>query len=616
MDSMNNSLNSLKITCTIHNSEIGGVCDNLDCVSKNQIMCIKCVSDQNSCIRINKHKSISISEYITKYFTLDLKSFSQDKDFQNTVLFLSKPDQVISNYHTNMKHIRESICSTYENLLETIGNQFTEFKENFSKITLENEEKLKESLNVLNKLTNFSDLGNLDKNKLYEKILKSQPNYLTMNNTITQTKKTYNNIKLKSLTTNAEYIENVNTLGELITQSTNQLKDNLKNYADVQARIIEVNSNFSNYLKHELFKNSNTSCDIKRLNDLTLKKEFNVDSSVNSNFINKKFTVFQHSVEKDLIAYPLSNNTINLDYFDLSESCEKTTPFKPFFNLKSHASKIIDIIYYKMNTIENKEKDILITSSEDKSIKVWDITMLSKYLTNVNEYYKLNCVKTLLGHENRIQCLQIFFNPILSKHYLISLGYGDRYKVWDIDHCSLIKDLVDCYFNSDTFFNVFNCKQDLGNYMISYNHNGFTRLWNFDTGKIIAKKQINNNSSKISSALNYDEKYDKFLLIDEASNVYLIEILCDLKCSKLNGLKIVASSSSVIAKFLIPWEENIYFVANSSGMFWEIDKKIEDAGTSVKLNANNLSFAMKYRHHNYKNIIVTHSFDQKIRIFI
>ena len=152
--------------------------------------------------------------------------------------------------------------------------------------------------------------------------------------------------------------------------------------------------------------------------------------------------------------------------------------------------------------------------------------------------------------------------------------------------------------------------------MISYNHNGFTRLWNFDTGKIIAKKQINNNSSKISSALNYDEKYDKFLLIDEASNVYLIEILCDLKCSKLNGLKIVASSSSVIAKFLIPWEENIYFVANSSGMFWEIDKKIEDAGTSVKLNANNLSFAMKYRHHNYKNIIVTHSFDQKIRIFI
>ena len=80
---MDNKLNSIKAICSIHHSEIGGVCDNLDCLSKQQIRCIRCVSDEKSCIRTLKHKSIPLNEYLNKYFKMDLSKFSQDKNYQN-----------------------------------------------------------------------------------------------------------------------------------------------------------------------------------------------------------------------------------------------------------------------------------------------------------------------------------------------------------------------------------------------------------------------------------------------------------------------------------------------------------------------------------------------------
>jgi WD40 repeat protein len=197
----------------------------------------------------------------------------------------------------------------------------------------------------------------------------------------------------------------------------------------------------------------------------------------------------------------------------------------------------------------------------------------------------------------------------------MSLGLGDRYKVWDINACNLVKDMVDCHFNSDTFFLLFNCKKDLGNYFLSFNHNGYTRLWNFDTGKILSKKQVNNNSSKIASAINTDDNYDKFILLDENCVVYLLEILNNFNSQKISTIKIV-NSQSVIGKFLIPWEENSYFIVNNLGTFWEIEKNKDEIVQTSKINVNNVSWAIKFRHHNFKNIVITHSFDQKIRIFI
>ena len=46
-------IKNLKFLCKVHNSEIGGVCDSFSCHSKNQLICIKCFTNQIT-ITVNK----------------------------------------------------------------------------------------------------------------------------------------------------------------------------------------------------------------------------------------------------------------------------------------------------------------------------------------------------------------------------------------------------------------------------------------------------------------------------------------------------------------------------------------------------------------------------------
>ena len=87
--------------------------------------------------------------------------------------------------------------------------------------------------------------------------------------------------------------------------------------------------------------------------------------------------------------------------------------------------------------------NLLISSSEDCSVKIWDITKLNHYLTNVNEFYRSNCIKTLTGHQGIIISTLVFYDPLKNINYIVSLGYMDLIKVWDLEKGQLIKDIKD-----------------------------------------------------------------------------------------------------------------------------------------------------------------------------
>ena len=248
-----------------------------------------------------------------------------------------------------------------------------------------------------------------------------------------------------------------------------------------------------------------------------------IDYTSFANFQNKKFVIFEHSNGTTFLAYPTSSNTINIEYLDkfiddvtiskpitnesfknnknkqiksnifnarpqkIDDSQNKVSSRQKYlyFTLSSHSQKINELIYYR----SSENKDYLLSSSDDCTIKIWDITELNKYLKDVNSFYRCNCVKTLLGHQGRIISLKTYYDPLKGINYIISLGYGDKIKVWNLITGQLIRNI----FDKDDFSSTVK-----DNYMEIVNVNKFNYLftansmtnkisvWNFDTGDIIS----------------------------------------------------------------------------------------------------------------------------------
>src|SRR4051812_17827518 len=53
------------LICELHNSPVGGVCSDLACNNNLQLVCIKCIVDPMSCVRIKGHKIISFTEFFS-----------------------------------------------------------------------------------------------------------------------------------------------------------------------------------------------------------------------------------------------------------------------------------------------------------------------------------------------------------------------------------------------------------------------------------------------------------------------------------------------------------------------------------------------------------------------
>src|SRR4051794_9846648 len=94
-------LSNIKLTCKIHNSEIGGVCNDFSCKNKTQLLCIKCVADNQSCIRQHKHSLIPASEFVNNFFNTEYENLKKDFNFSKNVSnienYLQNSDQILKD---------------------------------------------------------------------------------------------------------------------------------------------------------------------------------------------------------------------------------------------------------------------------------------------------------------------------------------------------------------------------------------------------------------------------------------------------------------------------------------------------------------------------------------
>lgn len=634
---MNTSLNrsisqqksaKLNMNCKLHKSEIGGVCDNIDCKSPQQLLCVKCATDSSLCVRQSKHSLINLDEFIDSYFNFHLSSIKSNisyTQFLNDVdFYLNGTDTVAKEFKVKYSELENVIKDNFKKYKECISCIEEKF---ISQLTSSYEHDLYEytkSIETIKEATSYDLLGNFDIKKC-----KDYLNFMpadSLNTSVITLKRTFENIKQKSFEPELKRIREINRIS--IISIKQQVLEELESLTDT----ITI---FSNKILSKMVKLSRDTdveeislepesqpTKLKSIEALQPFKEFLIDYSDTSNFLDKKFTAFEHSNHEYILCYPTSINTIKLESLDTilnDQSCNKPEvilnsgkkvnklyegdnmykflTFQPkasdrdkYLRLKlaGHGGKVTEIVYFQVgkNNMVNRAKeqekvqgnntfnsshigqvmdprrgnetsklnnysvddikDLLITASEDKTIKIWNITSLAdlsqtqlgKLNLNNKQTYSSPLLKTIV-QQHPISTIDVFFNPlqdVTSNLELVTLGYGDKVKVYDLKTANPKREISNgkSSYSYDNVMLVFNFNDT--NYLITANHQTQLRLWNYETSALLAS--ISYQDYKVISVIpildNYRQVTENFLVVDDkgGNSIFNIrtKLLAKLQC--------------------------------------------------------------------------------------
>jgi WD40 repeat protein len=631
---------NLKFYCKSHRSEMGGVCDNFTCESTQPMMCVKCISDNTNCIRLQKHNMITFNEFLNNYFNFEYEALKRDfahsKELSNSESYCANAETIKLEFRNKIERINATVNELYRSMLDKVNMLFEDFNMTFVNIVNEKEKLLHESLEQLNDKLNYTTFSDYNINKLKDKMSKMPAE--SFNSMVYEIKKTLRELKEKS------YMKYEEQVSSLIVVSDEILKKYESAFQELQVDMERKHNLLKNSLRNEIF----LSKDDFKLPIENFKNIYDmpIDFSTNSNFLDKKFTIFQHSNGETILAYPTSQHNIKLEYFDkfVTPRFESSTELKKemdinslnlsgslnkssfhskqqglshnardeylYFTLQYHGGRILDLQYYRVSKGTNIS-DYLITSSEDKTIKIWDITNLNKYMKNVNDYYKSNCVRTLLGHENRISCFMLFNNPFakystnVTHHFIVSIGLGDRVKVWDLEKASFIRDF-EGVTNFDTLMTSHIDEDKSIIYIITANNNFAIRVWDFEKGVVV--HSIKYPHAKVMAILNLNDLYGGFFIVDETNKCTYLDNAFNLTMADVDNFQ-----TNRIG--VIKWDRKSVYIYAKNGMMYEFDLGMKKVTSRIKISEKPISFAMKYHHHTQKDLLVVHSQDQRIKVF-
>ena len=255
--------------------------------------------------------------------------------------------------------------------------------------------------------------------------------------------------------------------------------------------------------------------------------ETTIINNVGTHSFNDVFEVYTSIIDNNPYLVSPDLHTHNLSILSLND-------YKLISNLFGHKSHILSIRYFP-NIKNNKE--YLISSSEDKSVIIWDITSSdfpdqTKIKLNYDSFsysnlllFNINDSDYIITSCNQVGCIRVYsfydtknYNELKKTEnnftfYLLSWNYDNKYYI--IECCQnkiALNNLLDdkeeeIILNShDTnisfYFNGFIYKQ---NYLCTCSDNGFIIIWDLVKKNIF--KSICLNECKLFNIMLWDEKY-------------------------------------------------------------------------------------------------------------
>jgi WD40 repeat protein len=636
----NQKLSIMRMACKNHESDIGGICDNFDCYKKFQLFCIKCVMEKDSCMNIKNHNLISIKETFDKFeneFITLKKDFNYSKSISKVQYYLDNSDHVCSEFEKKMKDLKNHINNYFLEFLEKIKKIQEEFNKEFENLFVEKFHKLNQTLIQLNDFLNYEYLCRLDTNSLKSKVLK-MPNE-NINTTITFMKKFIHNLK------NNSHIDYCNTIDRIVNINNEEVNHNYQNNFQLfQTYLVEKYDYLKKTMTPTLFNYDSLGI-YKKINKFTLNQEFNIDWSSNSIFKDKIFSIFENSQGKVIFAYPTSQYTIKLENFEkfFDEEATIITSNKTINNevnlnyrdkylltrLRGHSNKIKQIEYVK-------NRKILISSSDDRSLKFWDVSLI--------EELEIKPIHSIDHRDSNLVSFDIFVGNLENKNDYVVCGFdhGDvlvyNFKTYNLvgqikkknnshpvpetpsqNHIKSIsllkivenKTLIICEPLIIELYQIEEVKSSKDN-----NENSTISLNLIISKKINYQKVSLNNqildneillNRKIVSVLNNNFSKEIFLIDSEGES-----FLLNLKSFELISMHLDKFNTERTGALL--WSDNILFIYCTNGCIYEYNLEKNKFTSKLKVDNYKISHCIKYSYLG-KDFLFVHDLNQKMRIY-
>ena len=595
-------LDDIEYICDIHGIPCIGVCGSSSCKEKSKFLCIKCIKAGDTCITKQKHELVTLSEMIYRFFLkMENKSLDllQIQTMEKIIQKLNEED--FNNILSNYKAVQSMNIKKYEEIKKLFSDIVTDLIQTFKN------NNISELNDIKYKLKNQTDNNDIqDINLIFNMKLPNNLSIKKKENIIQFINETYKNTPAKDLVNQAKLFSNTHKVsklsrlfnGKITINETTSLNDEKKK--NLEEKIDSILNEFESKFDEELSKIGQkfilpkenmsiytyynlTNKFINDPNELVFKQDI-CSNSHKTNSIDRVFCAFKSFNGEPLVVW--GSTSLNIEFYD----CNKDKIVKTIF--QAHKQTIFSCRHYPDVRLR---KDYIITSSNDRSVKVWDITKdnYDLYISNVHNGYYIYSV-SLLCHIHK------------ETNYIITSCPNEKMKVWDFSGAYL-RNFGQS--NESTYFiDIFYNKIQKKYFVINANSND-VKSYHFETGDLYQKYKGTPQTWHMSAVVN--DVNDIFVLIESDGNGTIR--IWNFDTAEL--LKSINSTNSINLRGICLWNDRYLFAAGNDSQVKLFDL---EEGKFVKTFTGHTSTVCtleKIMHPKYGGCLISHALDGKLKIW-
>ena len=594
-------LDNIEYICDTHGIPCIGVCSYSSCKEKTKFLCIKCIKEGNTCITKEKHELVTLSEMIYRFF-LKMENKSLDLIQIQTMEKIIKKltgedfDNILSNYD----EVKSINAKKYDEIKKILSDIITEFIQTFK------DNNISELNNLKFKVKNLPDFNNNPDIKLiFSMKLPNDLNIKKKENLIKYVNDKYKNTPSTELVNQAKLLNDSYKVTKLARKFNNKILTNEistlneEKKKNLEEKIDSILNDFETKFDEELSKLekkfilSKENPSIYTYYDLTTKfindpnelvfKQDICSNSHKTNSIDRVFCAFKSFNGEPLVVW--GSTALNIEFYD----CNKEKIVKTIY--QAHKQTIFSCRHYADIRLRI---DYIITSSNDRSVKVWDATKDNYvlYIPNVHNGYYIYSV-SLLCHLHQ------------EKNFVITSCPNEKMKVWSFTGMYMYNFGQS---NESTYFiDVFYNKNQKKYFIINANSND-VKSYYFESGDLYHKYKGTPQTWHMSAVVNNIN--DIFALIESDGNGTIR--IWNFDTAEL--LKSI-TAHSINLRGICLWNDKYLFAAGNDSQVKLFNLEEGKFVKSFKGHTSTVCTIEKIMHPKYGGCLISHALDGKLKIW-
>ena len=589
----------LEIICEDHGLPCIGLCCDYCCKEKVKFLCMKCVKSGNTCITKEKHELITLSEMLYRFFLIEENksvNISQIQEMEQIVneWKAEELEKVTQNFksiqgqkYKKFDDIRKITSNLIKDIIQAIKeqniNKLNEINYKSKNIANPSEKELIFKMNIPKE--------NITKNKDdIIKYINKKYESTKANDFVNQVKflfDTHQFIKVAKNMNDQIYVNQLTNINEEKKEKMNSKIDSILKEleADLDSKLNQVEEEIILSMDNpSIYTSYNFS--FKLQNDpqeLVFKKDI-CSNAHKTNSIDRVFCAFKSFLGEALIVWGSSSN--NIEYYD----CEKEKIVKTFH--QAHSQTVFSCRHYPY---VKKRIDYIITSSYDRTVKLWDY--------NQNSYDL--CISNAHGGYY-IYSVSILFNIQEDKNYVITSSSNEKMKVWDFKGKYIRNFGQDS--ESTYFIDVYYSKWKKQYYIINANSVD-VKSYEFDTGNLYHKYKGIPQTWHMSAVINETKQGQLLIESDGTGRIRIWDF------NTANLLKNIASTYSLNLRGICLWNDRYLFAAGNDYQVKLFDLEEGKFIKSFKGHSSTVCTIEKIKHPKYGGCLISQGLDGKLKLW-